>query len=202
MTNGGKYALITLRTCGRDTPGNNSGSHFREVRIFYTLTLDTSPGLYTLGPVCKRPDQGGPPLKRSESDICLPQDKQPAPLPPSELPTPILAPDAAPDAAPSKSPEMQGQLSHAEQVAAELSSMAAILSQVQNKESADAAAEQLAPSLSRLRWLSIKGDESSGGAIATALLTMLRQEGQQAFSELMSQVTRLAFQDFYGSEAL
>lgn len=172
------------------------------MRIFYTLTLDTSPGLYTLGPVCKRPDQGGPPLKRSESDICLPQDKQPAPLPPSELPTPILAPDAAPDAAPSKSPEMQGQLSHAEQVAAELSSMAAILSQVQNKESADAAAEQLAPSLSRLRWLSIKGDESSGGAIATALLTMLRQEGQQAFSELMSQVTRLAFQDFYGSEAL
>lgn len=168
------------------------------MRIFYTLTLDTSPGLYTLGPVCKRPDQGGPPLKRSESDICLPQDKQPAPLPPSVLPTPILDPNAAL----SKSPEMQGQLSHAEQVAAELSSMAAILSQVQNKESADAAAEQLAPSLSRLRWLSIKGDESTGGALTTTLLTILRQEGQQAFSELMSQVTRLAFQDFYGSEAL
>lgn len=31
---------------------------------------------------------------------------------------------------------------------------------------------------------------------------MLRQEGLQVFSALMSQVMRLAFQDFYGSEAL
>lgn len=114
------------------------------------------------------------------------------------LSTPILDPDAAL----SKSPEMQDQLSHAEQVAAELSSMAAILSQVQNKDSADAAAAQLAPCMSRLRRLALKGDESTGGALTTTLLTILRQEGQQAFSELMSQVTRLAFQDFYGSEAL
>lgn len=76
------------------------------------------------------------------------------------LPTPILDPNAAL----SKSPEMQGQLSHAEQVAAELSSMAAILSQVQNKESADAAAAQLAPCMSRLRRLALKGDESLGSA--------------------------------------
>lgn len=132
------------------------------------------------------------------ADICLPQDKRPAPLPPSVLPTPILDPNAAL----SKSPEMQDQLSHAEQVAAELSSMAAILGQVQNKESVDAAADQLAPCMSRLHWLLLKGDESSGGEMTTTLLTMLRQEGQQAFSALMSQVTRLAFQDFYGSEAL
>lgn len=43
LTNGGKYALIALRTCGRDTPGNNSGSHFWEVRIFCTLRLYIPP---------------------------------------------------------------------------------------------------------------------------------------------------------------
>ena len=43
LTNGGKYALIALRTCGRDTPRNNSGSHFWEVRIFCTLRLYTPP---------------------------------------------------------------------------------------------------------------------------------------------------------------
>lgn len=43
LTDGEKYALIASRTCGRGTPGNNSGPHFWEVRIFYTLRLYTPP---------------------------------------------------------------------------------------------------------------------------------------------------------------
>lgn len=160
LTNGGKYAFIALRTCGRDTPEIIAVPTSGRCAFFVPHALSPPPRLYTLRPVCNRTDQGGPPLKRSESDICMPQDKQPAPLPPSVLPTPILDPNAAL----SKSPEMQDQLSHAEQVAAELSSMAAILSQVQNKESADAAADQLAPCMSRLRRLALKGDESLGSA--------------------------------------
>lgn len=58
LTNGGKYALIALRTCGRDTPGNNSGSHFWEVRIFCTLRLYTPPR--TLYPrTCLQPPRSG-----------------------------------------------------------------------------------------------------------------------------------------------
>ena len=53
LTNGGKYALIALRTCGRDTPGNNSGSHFWEVRIFI---LYTQPLLRGRGPSADHSD--------------------------------------------------------------------------------------------------------------------------------------------------
>lgn len=40
------------------------------------------------------------------------------------------------------------------------------------------------------------------GELTTVLLTMLRQEGQQAFSAQVRRLTSPALRNFYGSEAL
>lgn len=124
------------------------------------------------------------------ANICLPQDKQPAPL-------------LAPNAALPVSPDAQDPFILTEQVSTELHIMAVILSQVQDRESADKAAEQLRPHMAELHSLAFKGDDdSSEGTLMMALRPLVRRGGQREYGELMDQVRRLSLQNYYGSVAL
>lgn len=132
------------------------------------------------------------------ADICLPNESQPETTPPSLLPPALLDPNSALD----KSPEMQPHRERADQISEELAAMASVLSTVQDRASADAAAEAVEPVMAKLRWLMMKDHNSSEESMATALLLVLKQDGQNGLSKLMEQIMRLSLQDFYGSDAL